>query len=166
MRWAFRSFVLSTFLFAAAAVLGAPAQARESGLTGYEPGTIVVKTAERRLYLIGNGDVRSYPIAVGKPGWTWTGVRYIDGKHIKPAWSAPADIRKPGMPDVIPAGSPSNPMGAAAMTLSNSEYAIHGTNNPRSIGTPASSGCIRMHNHDVMDLFQRVHVGTKVVVLP
>jgi lipoprotein-anchoring transpeptidase ErfK/SrfK len=93
-------------------------------------------------------------------------VRFIEGKFLRPAWSPPAEIRadRPNLPDVIPGGSPENPMGAAAMLLGD-EYAIHGTNNPGSIGTFASYGCIRMHNRDILDLFSRVDVGTRVVVL-
>jgi lipoprotein-anchoring transpeptidase ErfK/SrfK len=144
------------------------AQARESSLSAYEPGTIVVKTSERRLYLIlENGQTRSYPVGVGRAGKTWTGTSYVNGKYLKPAWSPPAEVRadKPYLPNVIPGGSSSNPMGVAAMTLSGGgEYAIHGTNNPKSIGGYVSYGCIRMHNSDIMDLYQRVAVGTKVVV--
>jgi len=145
-----------------------PAQAIESSLSAYEPGTIVVRTGQRRLYLIlGNGQTRSYTVGVGKAGKTWTGVSYINGKYLKPAWSPPADIRrdKPHLPNVIPGGSSSNPMGVAAMTLSGGgEYAIHGTNQPGSIGGSVSYGCIRMHNSDILDLYRRVAVGTKVVV--
>jgi lipoprotein-anchoring transpeptidase ErfK/SrfK len=145
------------------------AQARQMALTGYEPGTIVVKTGERRLYLVlGNGQTISYPVGVGKAGKTWTGMAYINGKYLKPAWSPPAEIKleKPTIPDVIPGGAPENPMGVAAMTLSGGgEYAIHGTNNPGSIGGFVSFGCIRMHNSDIMDLYSRVGVGTPVVVL-
>lgn len=147
---------------------GPPAQARESGLSGYEPGTIVVKTSERRLYLVlGNGQTKSYTVGVGKAGKTWSGTSYVNGKYLRPAWSPPAEIRhdKPSLPAVIPGGSPKNPMGAAAMTLSVDQYAIHGTNDPNSIGGFVSYGCIRMHNSDIMDLYQRVSVGTKVVVM-
>jgi lipoprotein-anchoring transpeptidase ErfK/SrfK len=163
-----------SLLFAAVAipalvmVTPPPAQAIESGLSTYEPGTIVVKTSERRLYLIlGNGQTRSYTVGVGKAGKTWTGVSYVSGKYLKPAWSPPAEIRadKPNLPAVIPGGSRSNPMGVAAMTLSGGEYAIHGTNNPGSIGGYVSYGCIRMHNSDILDLYRRVAVGTKVVVM-
>jgi lipoprotein-anchoring transpeptidase ErfK/SrfK len=149
--------------------LAPPAHARETALSGYEPGTIVVRTSQRRLYLVlGNGQTLSYPVGVGKSGKTWTGMSYISGKFLRPAWSPPAEVRmeKPYLPDVIPGGSSENPMGAAAMTLSGGgEYAIHGTNRPSSIGGFVSFGCIRMHNRDVMDLYQRVQVGTPVVVL-
>src|SRR5688572_2790451 len=106
-------------------------------LAGYEPGTIVVKTSERRLYyVLGDGQTRVYPVAVGRPGKAWSGVSQIEGKFIKPDWVPPAEIRrdKPTLPSVIPGGTPKNPMGAAALTLSGGEYAIHGTNNPDSIG--------------------------------
>jgi lipoprotein-anchoring transpeptidase ErfK/SrfK len=161
-------------LIAAAAIqgmviaAGPSVQARESGLSGYEPGTIVVKTSERRLYLVlGNGHTKSYPVGVGKAGKTWSGVSYVNGKYLRPAWSPPAEIRhdKPSLPAVIPGGSSKNPMGAAAMTLSVDQYAIHGTNDPKSIGGFVSYGCIRMHNSDILDLYQRVSVGTKVVVM-
>jgi lipoprotein-anchoring transpeptidase ErfK/SrfK len=147
---------------------GTQAQARETVLSGYEPGTIVVKTSERKLYLVlESGQTVSYPVGVGKAGRTWAGTGYITGKFLKPAWSPPADVRreKPSLPDVIAAGSPQNPMGAAAMTLSVDQYAIHGTNRPDSIGGFVSFGCIRMHNADVLDLYRRVQVGTPVVVL-
>lgn len=144
------------------------AAAREVvAFTGYSAGTIVVRTAERKLYLVlGNGTALRYPVGVGKNGQQWSGNAFVDGKYLRPDWSAPAEIRrnKPGLPDVIPGGSPRNPMGAAALTLSGGEYAIHGTNVPSSIGGFVSYGCIRMHNVDVLDLFGRVRVGTPVVV--
>jgi lipoprotein-anchoring transpeptidase ErfK/SrfK len=155
--------------FYAAVELGTPAHARPTAtLSGYEPGTIVVKTSARKLYFVlENGQAITYPVGVGKAGKTWTGVAHINGKFIKPAWSPPADVRrdKPSLPDVIAAGSSENPMGAAAMTLNVDQYAIHGTNRPESIGGFVSYGCIRMHNQDVLDLYQRVRIGTPVVVL-
>jgi lipoprotein-anchoring transpeptidase ErfK/SrfK len=130
-------------------------------------GTIVVRTSERRLYyVLGDGRAIRYPVGVGRAGKQWSGVTRIDGKHLRPAWSPPADVRrdKPSLPSVIPGGSPRNPMGAAALTLSGGTYAIHGTNAPGSIGGFVSYGCIRMYNHDVVDLYGRVSVGTPVVV--
>jgi lipoprotein-anchoring transpeptidase ErfK/SrfK len=130
-------------------------------------GTIVVRTSERKLYLVlGDGKALRYPVGVGRTGRQWAGRSFIDGKYIRPAWSPPPDIRrdKPNLPDVIPGGSPQNPMGAAALTLSGGEYAIHGTNNPSSIGGFVSYGCIRMYNQDVVDLYGRVRVGTPVIV--
>ena len=126
------------------------------------------RSGERRLYLVlGNGAALRYPVAVGRPGKQWFGQRAVDGKHVRPAWSPPAEVKRdnPRLPNVIAGGSPSNPMGVAALTLSGGEYAIHGTNRPESIGKFASYGCIRMLNQDVADLFERVNVGTQVVVM-
>lgn len=134
---------------------------------GYSAGTIVVKTNERRLYLVlGEGAAVSYPVGVGRPGKQWAGSTRIDGKYRNPAWSPPAEVKrdKPNMPDVIAGGSPRNPMGVAAMTLAGGEYAIHGTNVPNSIGGYVSYGCIRMYNQDISDLYERVGIGTPVVV--
>jgi hypothetical protein len=111
------------------------------------PGTIIVRTQERRLYYVtGAGQAISYPVGVGRVGKQWSGTSYISGKYTHPAWSPPAEVRrdKPHLPQVIPGGSPGNPMGVAAMTLSGGEYAIHGTNQPNSIGHSfpmAASGC-------------------------
>ena len=132
-----------------------------------EPGTIVVRTAQRRLYLVvDRGMAIRYQVAVGKNGKQWYGRVIVDGKHLKPAWVPPADVRadNPKLPGIIPGGDPRNPMGAAAITLSGDKYAIHGTNRPDSIGRRVSYGCFRMRNEDVTDLFQRVSVGTTVVV--
>jgi lipoprotein-anchoring transpeptidase ErfK/SrfK len=138
-------------------------------LNGYSAGTIVIKTNERHLYYVtGEGQAIRYRVGVGKAGMAWTGQSSIDGKYISPAWQAPDSIRKDysRLPPVLPGGSPLNPMGAAALTLSGGgQYAIHGTNNPRSVGGFVSHGCIRMYNQDIMDLYARVSVGTKVVVL-
>jgi lipoprotein-anchoring transpeptidase ErfK/SrfK len=135
--------------------------------SNYSAGTVVVKTGERRLYyVLGGGRAVRYPVGVGKAGKAWTGTARIDGKYLTPAWSPPAEVGRdnPSLPNVIPGGSPRNPMGAAAMTLSGGEYAIHGTNMPNSIGGFVSYGCIRMYNEDVLDLYGRVGVGTPVVV--
>ena len=138
-------------------------------LSGYPAGTIVIKTKERRLYYVtSSGEAIRYPVGVGKAGMAWAGTTTIDGKYIKPAWQAPESIKKDysRLPRVVPGGSQANPMGAAAMTLSGGgQYAIHGTNNPGSVGGFVSHGCIRMHNQDIMDLYARVNVGTTVVVL-
>jgi lipoprotein-anchoring transpeptidase ErfK/SrfK len=146
-----------------------PASAREvvpfDG--GASPGTIVVRTSERRLYLVvAPGRAMRYPVGVGRVGRQWAGHSFIDGKHVQPDWAPPPDIKRdhPNLPNVIPGGSPRNPMGAAALTLSRGEYAIHGTNNPGSVGGFVSYGCIRMYNADILDLFDRVSVGTPVVV--
>ena len=133
------------------------------------PGTVVIKTAERKLYYVrGDGTALRYRVAVGKPGKQWFGEAQIDGKYVRPAWSPPAEVKRdnPRLPDVIPGGAPNNPMGARALTLNLDEYAIHGTNRPSSIGTYASYGCIRMLNEDIVDLYDQVNVGTRVVVVP
>jgi lipoprotein-anchoring transpeptidase ErfK/SrfK len=133
------------------------------------PGTIVIKTGERKLYYVrGDGTALRYRVAVGKPGKQWFGEAQIDGKYVRPAWSPPAEVKRdnPRLPDVIPGGAPNNPMGARALTLNLDEYAIHGTNRPGSIGTYASYGCIRMLNEDIVDLYDQVDVGTRVVVVP
>jgi lipoprotein-anchoring transpeptidase ErfK/SrfK len=133
----------------------------------YSPGTIVIRTSERRLYLILDADhAMRYPVGVGKDGKRWAGTTTIEGKYRYPAWSPPAEVKHdiPSLPDVIPGGSPHNPMGVAAMTLAGGEYAIHGTNKPSSVGHFVSYGCIRMYNADITDLYSRVSVGTPVVV--
>src|SRR5437879_6689310 len=158
------------FVVAAAGFGTAPVQAREvvAFRDNMPAGTIVVKTHERKLYLVmGDGRALRYPVGVGKASKQWTGTTRIDGKYVAPAWSPPKEVKRdvPSLPDVIPGGSPRNPMGAAAMTLAGGEYAIHGTNVPRSIGGYVSYGCIRMFNHDITDLYARVNVGTPVVVM-
>jgi lipoprotein-anchoring transpeptidase ErfK/SrfK len=133
----------------------------------YAAGTIIVVQHERRLYLVtGSGQALRYPVGVGMAGMRWTGTARIDGKYIKPDWAPPPDIARanPRLPKLIPGGSPHNPMGVAAMTLSGGEYAIHGTNAPGSVGHYSSHGCIRMYNADITDLYGRVGVGATVVV--
>ena len=146
----------------------APTAAREIvAFDGGSPGTIVVRTSERKLYLVlGEGRALRYTVGVGRAGRQWAGRSMISGKYVMPDWAPPADIRreKPGLPSMIPGGSPQNPMGVAAITLSGGDYAIHGTNQPGSIGGFVSYGCIRMYNHDISDLYQRVSVGTPVIV--
>jgi lipoprotein-anchoring transpeptidase ErfK/SrfK len=160
---------LAPLLLVGVAVAPEPAPAREMvPFRGeYSAGTIVIRTNERRLYLvIGDGHALRYPVGVGKAGKQWSGIARIDGKYIQPAWSPPAEVKrdKPTLPNVIPGGSPHNPMGAAALTLSGGQYAIHGTNVPGSVGGFVSYGCIRMYNQDILDLYGRVNVGTQVVV--
>lgn len=163
--------LLVALFIGAGLVLAGRAQAREVvsfDARDVRPGTIVIKTSERRLYLVGHdGSAIQYPVAVGKPGKQWEGWARIDGKHVEPAWSPPEEVRRdnPRLPDVIPGGSPRNPMGMRALTLDRDEIAIHGTNRPDSIGTFASYGCIRMHNRDIVDLYDRVRVGTPVLVV-
>ncbi len=136
--------------------------------SGYSPGTIVVQTGERRLYLVlDGGQALVYVVGVGRVGLQWSGATFIDGKFVAPNWVPPPEVRRqqPSLPDLIPGGSAANPMGAAAMTLAGGLYAIHGTNAPESIGGFVSYGCIRMFNDDIVDLFARVEVGTPVVVV-
>ena len=158
---------------AASLVFLAPAivQAHQAvNLTGYSAGTVVIKTGQRRLYfMLTDNTAMQYPVGVGRRGMAWSGTAYIDGKYLKPAWSPPDTIKRenPRIPNVIPSGSPSNPMGTAALTLSGgNQYAIHGTNAPSSVGGFVSHGCIRMYNSDILDLYGRVGLLTKVVVLP
>lgn len=168
-RWA--TALAAVAVMSVAAVPGATsASAREvvDYNPGAPPGTIIVKTSERRLYLVlNNGRSLRYPVGVGRSGRQWAGRAYIDGKYVRPDWSPPPDIKRehPSIPNVIPGGSPRNPMGVAALTLSGGgQYAIHGTNSPSSVGGFVSYGCIRMYNQDITDLFQRVSVGTPVIV--
>ena len=131
-------------------------------------GTIIVRTKERRLYFVlGQGQALRYTVGVGRAGRQWAGKSFIIGKHIRPNWSPPPEIKRdrPNLPDMIQSGSPANPMGAAALTLAGGEYAIHGTNAPNSIGRYVSYGCIRMYNTDIIDLYGRVRLGTPVVVM-
>lgn len=150
------------------AIAPASASERVAFHDNHAPGTIVVRTGERRLYLVlGGGQALRYVVGVGREGAQWTGASSIEGKFIRPHWAPPPEMRltRPDLPAVIPSGSPANPMGAAAMTLAGGAYAIHGTNRPESIGGFVSAGCIRMHNEDIMDLYDRVSVGTPVLVV-
>ncbi len=154
---------------AAVSAASAPAEARQTVnfRDNYSPGTVVVKYSQRTLYYVmPGGKAVAYRVGVGRAGKSWFGTRFIDGKRLRPAWAPPAEVKRdnPRLPNVIAGGSPSNPMGAAALTLSGGEYAIHGTNAPGSIGGYVSYGCIRMHNADILDLYNRVGFGTQVVV--
>ena len=134
---------------------------------GQAAGTIVIDTPNKFLYLVqGGGRALRYGIGVGKPGFTWSGVKTISAKKEWPAWTPPADMlrRRPDLPRHME-GGPENPLGARAMYLGTSLYRIHGSNEPWTIGTNVSSGCIRMRNEDVIDLYGRVPVGTKVIVI-
>jgi lipoprotein-anchoring transpeptidase ErfK/SrfK len=131
-------------------------------------GTIVVDTPNTYLYyVLGQGRAIRYGIGVGREGFTWAGTQSVARKQEWPDWHPPAEMieRQPYLPRMM-AGGPGNPLGARAMYLGNSIYRIHGTNAPDTIGTRVSSGCIRLTNEDVRDLFDRVLIGTKVVVLP
>ena len=131
------------------------------------PGTVVIDTRNHFLYLVeGEGRAIRYGIGVGRPGFTWSGTHAISAKKEWPDWTPPDEMlrRQPYLPHFVP-GGPNNPLGARALYLGSTLYRIHGSNEPWTIGTNVSSGCIRMRNADVVDLYERVKVGTKVVVL-
>ena len=132
----------------------------------YAPGTIYINTAERRLYLIlGNGEALQYGIGVGRDGFRWSGTHRISAKKEWPGWTPPAQMRarRPDLPRYLPGGI-ENPLGARAMYLGSTLYRIHGSNEPETIGRAVSSGCFRMTNEDVTDLYNRVSVGAVVIV--
>ena len=132
----------------------------------YAPGTIYINTAERRLSLVlGNGQALRYGIGVGRDGFRWSGTHRISAKKVWPSWTPPAQMlrRRPDLPRHM-AGGLDNPLGARAMYLGSTLYRIHGSNEPETIGQAVSSGCFRMTNEDVADLYSRVSVGTPVVV--
>lgn len=175
LRWVFGAIALSIL------VAAAPAEARtkqvalpQSQSTGpvegeldgdYPMGAIVIKTSERRLYYsLGNGRALIYRIATGKVGFGWTGQSWVSMKTKNPGWYPTQRMRAAGAPRYVGPG-PSNPLGVRAIYLGWSEYRIHGTNAPGSIGTASSSGCFRMLNADVTDLFERVAVGAPVYVI-
>jgi lipoprotein-anchoring transpeptidase ErfK/SrfK len=136
--------------------------------TNEAPGTVIIDTGNTVLYyVLGQGRAIRYGVGVGREGFTWSGVQTITNKAEWPDWHPPAQMiaRQPYLPRFM-AGGPGNPLGARAMYLGSSDYRIHGTNDPTTIGKFVSSGCIRLTNEDVTDLFARVSVGTKVVVLP
>jgi lipoprotein-anchoring transpeptidase ErfK/SrfK len=134
---------------------------------GQRPGTIVIDTPNKFLYLVeGGGKARRYGIGVGRPGFEWAGAKTITRKAEWPDWRPPPQMlqRRPDLPRYMP-GGPENPMGARGLYLGSSLYRIHGTNEPHTIGQAVSSGCIRMRNEDVTDLYERVRVGTRVIVM-
>ena len=136
--------------------------------TNEAPGTVVVDTQNTYLYyVLGGGQAIRYGIGVGREGFTWSGVKTVERKAEWPDWTPPPEMiaRSPYLPRFM-AGGATNPLGARAMYLSGSFYRIHGTNAPSTIGSRATAGCIRMVNDDVIDLYERVKVGAKVVVLP
>jgi lipoprotein-anchoring transpeptidase ErfK/SrfK len=134
----------------------------------YKPGDIVINTAERRLYLVeDNGYARRYGIGVGRAGFQWAGVHKVTAKKENPTWTPPPQMRarQKGLPAFMKGGDENNPLGVRAMYLGSTLYRIHGSNDPDSIGEAESSGCFRMTNEDVKDLYDRVPVGTTVYVL-
>lgn len=135
--------------------------------TSEQPGTIVVATGQKFLYLVlGKGRALRYGIGVARDGFEWSGTHRVSNKREWPGWTPPAEMkkRKPGLPDYMPGGL-GNPLGARALYIGTTLYRIHGTNEPWTIGQNVSSGCIRMVNEDVVDLFDRVKIGAKVIVL-
>jgi lipoprotein-anchoring transpeptidase ErfK/SrfK len=132
----------------------------------YKPGTIIVETGERRLYFVlGDGKAVKYGVGVGRDGFTWSGSHRVSRKAEWPGWTPPAAMRKrvPDLPAYMP-GGPDNPLGARALYIGSTLYRVHGTSEPWSIGQAVSSGCIRLTNEDVVDLYERVQVGALVVV--
>ena len=161
----FVTFVLVWALLAAAVAHSATRNI--VNFSGFAPGTIVVKTSARHLYyVIDDRRAVRYSVGVGRAGKAWTGEARVEGKYVEPAWAPPDEIRRehPHLPELIPGGDQDNPMGAAALTLRGGEYAIHGTNNPASIGGFVSYGCIRRYNRDIRELYRMVDIGTPVVV--
>jgi lipoprotein-anchoring transpeptidase ErfK/SrfK len=139
---------------------------RVSAPVAQPPGSIYISTSERRLYLIlGNGEALRYGIGVGRDGFRWTGTHHVSAKKEWPSWTPPAQMRarRPDLPRSM-AGGIENPLGARAMYLGSTLYRIHGSNEPETIGHAVSSGCFRMTNEDVTDLYNRVSVGALVVV--
>ncbi|MCO5092610.1 L,D-transpeptidase [Bosea sp. (in: a-proteobacteria)] len=134
--------------------------------TQHKPGTIVIDSAARRLYFVmPDGKAMRYGVGVGRPGFDWAGTQIVSRKQEWPTWTPPAQMlkRRPDLPRFMP-GGPDNPMGARALYLGSTLYRIHGSNEPETIGQAVSSGCIRMLNEDVIDLYDRAKVGTRVVV--
>ena len=172
---AFAFFAVAAALFAIAFLAPKPAAAAERMVPyaqagDLRPGTIVISARQRALYyIIDNARAIRYPVAVPKSGKEWSGLAYVDGKYEHPDWAPPAVVKRdhPELPNLIKGGAPNNPMGVAALTLDRDQIAIHGTTKSmrRSIGTAASYGCIRMYNEDVADLYNRVSVGTPVVMV-
>jgi lipoprotein-anchoring transpeptidase ErfK/SrfK len=149
-------------------VLDPQYQRREVAYDGrHAPGTIVIHTPSKFLYLVQpGGRAIRYGIGVGRPGFTWAGMKTVSMKREWPSWTPPREMlrRRPDLPRHM-VGGPANPLGARALYLGSSLYRIHGTNEPHTIGQSVSSGCIRMMNEDVVDLYNRTKVGTKVLVI-
>ncbi|MGE0195405.1 MAG: L,D-transpeptidase [Methylocystis sp.] len=166
-----QTFLLATVAGASLATLPQDANARNivSISPDVAPGTIVISASKRRLfYVVDTGVAISYPVAVPKRGKEWAGETSVEGKYVNPDWVPPAVVKAdhPELPNFIPGGSPRNPMGVRALTLGRGEVAIHGTTRKMraSVGTAASYGCIRMLNEDVSDLYERVSVGSPVMM--
>ncbi|MCX8255220.1 ErfK/YbiS/YcfS/YnhG family protein [Beijerinckiaceae bacterium RH AL1] len=167
----FASVVFAAGILGASAVVPVAAKQSVQVPMSYPAGTIIISQHEHQLYFTnGDGTAIRYPVAIGKMGKAWGGKTYIEGKFIRPDWSPPAVVARdhPELPSLIPGGAPNNPMGERALTLQLDQVAIHGTTQKmrKSVGTSASYGCIRMLNEDVVDLYDRVSVGTPVVSIP
>ncbi len=133
----------------------------------YATGSIVVSFGDRRLYyILGKGRALSYPIAVPRGSARWSGTSYVSQKRVNPGWTPTPSMRRenPRLPAHVPGGHPRNPLGVRALYLGSTLYRIHGTDAPSQIGQEVSRGCIRMHNRDVVDLYNRVRVGARVIV--
>nr|WP_304363669.1 L,D-transpeptidase [Jiella sp. LLJ827] len=172
MRHSVSSVAVAVIALCFALFAGAPAGARTSGPQEVsfhaeaDPGTIIIRTSERRLYLLtGKGRALAYDIAVGRPSEQWFGRSWVSKKRPKPTWTPTPSMRakNPSLPRSVGPG-PRNPLGVRAINLGWTAYRIHGTNSPNSIGRAASSGCFRMRNADVSDLYDRVNVGAQVIV--
>lgn len=168
-----KPFHMASILIAVAAVLcsfSASATEFVNFDEPYRPGTVIIKAPTRELFFVYEpGRAVRYRVAVPKKGKEWSGYTHVKSKLISPAWSPPKDVKanNPHLPDYIPGGAPSNPMGARAIMLTRHEIAIHGTTAKmrKSIGSASSCGCVRMRNEDIIDLFDRVKVGTPVVMV-
>ena len=176
-----RKLVLSASLMSVTALLGSgPASAQSiffdwsggsrevvSFPVTYAPGQVIVSFGDRRLYLVqSRGKAVSYPIAVPREQSRWAGTTSVSMKRVNPPWTPTPTMRRenPTLPTYVPGGHPRNPLGVRALYLGSSSYRIHGTDAPWTIGQAVSKGCIRMYNEDVLDLYPRVNVGTRVVV--
>ena len=159
-------FVFLIFLLIVTTIPGGAQPHQETMVARYAIGSIIIKTAAKKLiFMRGENDIVTYPIAVGKQGRDWTGTTQISRRVLNPAWAPPPLIRKsnPKLPALVKPG-PRNPLGAAVLVLGDGTYGIHGTNRPETIGKNASFGCFRMYNADILALFKQVRIGTPVYV--
>jgi lipoprotein-anchoring transpeptidase ErfK/SrfK len=165
-KWIVSRFFVLYFLLGISVIPASAMPPPHSAASGYIIGSIVIKTKERKLFYVRAGnDVVTYSIAVGKEGRKWSGTTTISRKVLNPAWAPPPIIRKsnPKLPALVKPG-PKNPLGVAVLVLGDGTYGIHGTNRDETIGTDASFGCFRMHNTDILALFEQVKIGTVVYV--
>ncbi len=167
------SLVVRALLAAGALTFAEPGIARDrvGYSTAIAPGTIVIDATKRRLFfVVERGEAIAYPIGVPRRGAEWSGEAYVNGKYVRPDWAPPPSVKleNPALPDLVRGGAPNNPMGARAITLDRDEIAIHGSTQKMraTIGGAVSHGCIRMLNEDVIDLYNRVDIGSPVLMLP